>query len=350
MTQLDEQLFSSPGSVQEEFTKESLKERIMFFEANKAAAEAVGTSVQGQSATSPVDKFSDADCSHQSRNSTVRIEIVSEEENPFASSELESFSSTDEEEDLNRNTPSEIIRKFERELVGQKTDDIETKPLEKHVKGVVFRSNCQLPSSFEMVNNFRKSGARPGFLRCASTLEPIRKINSKNLYSCSELVFSQAHLSSLKSMFRSPGSIVNERPKLHLCNSIITENGTFYYIRVCSMASSWYLLKGLANPELELTTVSENDNELSMFVVSDVATTLFKRSNYLLFNGLKVIGRFVGQSLCVCINDKCIKALRAKHVEKRMKTKLLVDGLEFELSCEIERDEWFESVKRLNLC
>lgn len=353
MGQLDEQLFSSPKSVHEECTKESFKERIMFFEAS----------------ITPAGKAARISPSRSSDNSPVQVEAVSEEESPFASSELESLSDSlssanGEVDGPSPSTPSEIIKRFERELAGQKADDIETKPLEKPRKGLAsqrhlpasglvsggIKATCQLPSSFEMVNDFRKSEARPGFLKWSSTLEPIEKVSSINLYSCNELVFSQAHLSSLKPVFRSPGCIVGERPKLHLSNSIITENGILHYINVCSAASSWYLLKNLANPELDLIAISKNDNELSMFIVSDITTTLFKRSNYLLFCGLRVVGKFVGRSLCVCVGDKCIKALKAKHVEKKQKTKLLVDELEFELSCEIERDEWFESVRKLNLC
>lgn len=351
----DEQLFSSPGSVQEEFTKESLRERIMFFETKKVPTdENAAVQTESSCAMIPSNKLFD-ECKHQQWT-----DATSEEEAPFASSELESLPESFVSLLSAAEGDGADLASSEAMAADRKADDIETKPLEKAGSESIYqrcrlgqpshpgiKNNCQLPSSFELVNDFRKSEARPSFLKYSSTLGSVGKLNSRNLYSHCGLVLSEAHLSSVKSEFRSPGQVMSERPRLQLSHSVISEGGVLHYIKVYSAASSWYLLKSLENPELDLISISKDDSKLSVFIVSDVVTSRFRRTNYLLLNGLASVGRFVGQSLCICINGRCIRALRAKHVEKKGKTKMLVDGVELELSCEIERDEW---VKTLNMC
>lgn len=213
-------------------------------------------------------------------------------------------------------------------------------------KGVRF------PSSSELIQDFTKFPSRPAFLKVPPKLPDLRCVKSENLYRNKNILFSNIDVSFSPFVFRGPGPVLLSKPLLSLCNSLLTEVGVRHYVRVDAHGSTrdsssvWYVLKRLDDPVFDLALLSKNEHALSSFILSDIVTDIYKRTSFILFNGEKVLGKFIGKTLCLCVKDRCIKAIGIEKVEKVGKVRVSVSGVNLELSCETERDEWASVLKK----
>jgi len=205
-----------------------------------------------------------------------------------------------------------------------------------------------LPSSSEILQDFTRFPSRPSFLKVTSGIKHPQCIKTDNLYRNQNILFSKIDLSSSPFVFRGPGCILQSRPSISLSNSVVTELGIKHYVKVHAGAETgWVVLKSLDEPEADIGRISQNDRLLSSFILSDVTSEIYKRTSFLIFNGKRCIGKIIGQSLCICINEKIIKAIRICGITRMGSKKIRVDAAEIELSCEIERDEWLSVLERV---
>lgn len=224
------------------------------------------------------------------------------------------------------------------------------------IKGLISRIESEIAEteksarflrSSEIIEDFRRFSERPRFLSVAPPSPVPRTVHSKNMYNKRNLLFSCADSRLSEVVFRGPGMVLPSRPILSLANSILVEDGVMHYVRVATedLKSTWYLLKRLETPEIDLALVSRDDRALSSFIQSDIVDTVYKRTSYLLYNGSKAVGRFVGKDLCISIYGKCIKTLKMADIEKIGRKALLVDETTLEFSCETERNEWVKAMQ-----
>ncbi|ELA41136.1 uncharacterized protein VICG_01835 [Vittaforma corneae ATCC 50505] len=212
--------------------------------------------------------------------------------------------------------------------------------------------SIHFPSSSELIQDFTKFPSRPSFLKIPSHLPDLRCIKSENLYRNKNILFSNIDVSLSPFVFRGPGPVLSSKPHLSLCNSLLTEVGVRHYIKVHTpgttkdLSSIWYVLKQLEDPEFNLALLSKDEHSLSSFILSDIVTDIYKRTSFILFNGEKVLGKLIGRTLCLCTKDKCIKAIGIERVEKTGKVGITVNGVNLELSCETERNEWVSVLKK----
>jgi len=256
-------------------------------------------------------------------------------------------------------------------------NNIETNPLEKPAKSI-------LPKSSEFLENFIKSEDRPAFLH-SPLLKQKPAVHSKTLYINNRLIFSNCHTSKLKQDFRAPGIILGSRPSISLKNSVISEDGILHYVKVSAKVCTespnmknknafdsedgmkdvcWYLLKDIfkigcistnsfAEVGYFLNLMSSDDTRLNTFILSDIVSTVHRRTNYLFFDGCKYVGKFVGSTLCICINDRIIKILCLGDKDliwKEDDLRISVDGHFISFSCKAERDEWFDVIMGSTIC
>lgn len=219
----------------------------------------------------------------------------------------------------------DFISKIESEI-------IETAPVETQI----------FPKSAELIEDFTRFPERPKFLNIKQPSPVPAHIKHINIYNNKQLLFSQADIKFSETVFRGPGSILLTRPHAVLSNSILSEDGVLYYVKVFTedQETTWHVLKRFRNPELELAKVTASDEALSAFIQSDIVSEVHRRSSYVLFNGVRAAGLIVGECLCLCINGKCIKTIVRRQIEKQGKLGLEVDGNSLQFSCELERNEW----------
>lgn len=232
----------------------------------------------------------------------------------------------------------------------------------------------KLPHSLQILNNFM---TRPKLFSC-SPLKQVKNVSSYNLYiSCIDKeylsmpssitnatpIFSKVHLDNIKTDFRAPGMLLPGRPNITYNNSIISEQGVLLYFKVSSNTISWYIIKkakdigdSILKQEIMLKINSMDDATFASFIVSDITTTVFRRTSFIYYNNQVVLLKFIGRSLCVCVNGNCIKmiSLENKNFDIR---KLNADNrysfiinknYQFTCSCLVERNEWYNLVKELS--
>lgn len=374
--------FASPYSIIEEphnqkansrLGEKTLEERILFFEGVSTSERAGLLSCSRPAISTKVallkEKFS---------GETIN------EDGVFASSELDSFSSVnasfssendpneinegsmhinEESLDIDQNGESLNIDQNERSLnIDQNQNNefmhINNEKPKEIPANFEFQMNGIFPTSSEIIRDFTKFSTRPTFLNIPSLVQNlknskcIKTVKTMNLYRKKSPLFSSVDISRVPVLFRAPGPVLSDRPLLTLFHSILTETGTFHYIKISGkisgVATTWFVLKSLekfTNPEMHLASLLENDRSLSLFILSDIVDEVYKRSNFLLFNGERVFGRFVGKDvLCLCKGSQCIKTIKRENIEKMGKKILLVGDTRLELSCEIERDEWMRAL------
>ncbi|KAM0680506.1 hypothetical protein GINT2_001194 [Glugoides intestinalis] len=212
------------------------------------------------------------------------------------------------------------------------SESIETAPVEASI----------FPKSADLIEDFTSFEERPKFLNIKQpSLIPVH-IKHINIYNKKQLLFSKADQKFNEPVFRGPGKILPTRPHVVLSNSILSEDGVLYYVKVFTedQKTVWYALKRFRTPELDLAKVTANDEALNAFIQSDIVDEVHRRSSYVLFNGIRAVGMIVGDCLCLCVGGKCIKAIRRRQIEKQGRLGLEVDGNSLEFSCELERNEW----------
>lgn len=220
------------------------------------------------------------------------------------------------------------------------------------------RISPPLPTSNEFLQNFINSELRPPFLK-SPLLSQKNVIHSKTLYKNSRLIFSDSHFSKMKFLFRAPGAILPGRPTVSIQNSIITERGVLHFLQIhssCQNGASWFLLKdiishansnSLADISYYLNSIQSDDALLNSFILSDVVASIHRRTNYLFFNNKLCIGKFLGDTLCICIKDQIIKIIKLENKESIWKEEdlsICAYGLVISLSCSQERDEWYKAM------
>lgn len=322
--------FASPASVTDDVCdlKTTLGEKILFFE---NVSRTVNSSVDPVLPKGRV-------CELRRSPSPVRDEDAS-----FTSNDLDSISSDSLEIPASLNEPSLPSSRLKSLIDRLESHSGIFSDLSLHSK-----VSQPLPSSSQIIQDFTRFPTRPSCLQVNPIIPSPSSINSQNLYKNHQPLFSKSLLDATPVLFRGPGMVLDSKPTLNLSNSILTEVGVKYYITVsASPQSCWVLLKSLSNPLSEINQVLKNDKMLASFILSDISTEIYKRTPFLMFNRNISIGKIIGQCLCICINGKCIKAIRIGRIEKRGNERLSVDGTELEFSCETERNEWFKVLNEL---
>lgn len=202
-----------------------------------------------------------------------------------------------------------------------------------------------LPTTQELLDDFSTFSFRPTFLNVKLNEIAVASINTMNIYNGKHVAFSKADFLSKEFLFRSPGQVLTARPVLTVLNSILSESKRLYYIKVSTDTSHWIVLKEDFGSE----QLMSSDLALSQFILTDVVTEVYKRSSYLIYDHRIVVGKFIGTSLCLCVGIACLRSLPCRAVEKVSRTKMLIDGIELELSCESERNEWIETIRKIQV-
>ena len=305
-------------------------------------------------------KVSFVDSSIKSNKSNIN-EIVEQHLSDSQNSDFEepdstclSFQSENLDEELRNITIREMIKNVEKEISKEK-DSIsnnfdspklsytEIEPTSLELK------QSSLPTTRELLEDFSLFSSRPTFLNIPQILKPtLYSISTKNLYNGQNLLFSKSDLLSKEFTFRAPGSPLSSRPILTPISSILTETSILHYIKVSvqSADTNWMILKELNDSDKLIP--NNSDEELNRFILTDVVTEVFRRSNFLIYDHRVVIGKFIGKTLCLCSGMACLKSLACMKIEKIGRAKMLIDGIELEVSCETERNEWFETIKKLS--
>uniref|UniRef100_A0A1B6HHQ7 Uncharacterized protein n=1 Tax=Homalodisca liturata TaxID=320908 RepID=A0A1B6HHQ7_9HEMI len=233
----------------------------------------------------------------------------------------------------------------------------------------------KLPNSSELAGDFRNFKARPALFRCRPLSCPSQVV-SKNLFtSCvnkeysnatektladaltvSVPLFSRQDLASQRHVFRGPGAVMSSRPTLRFHSSILTEQGVLYYLSVSGGGeNSWFVRKSLDIRADVASVVSElnalPDRDFNAFIVSDVVTSVFRRTSYVYYNGRIVLLKFVGRSLCVCDGKRIVHVVRLDGAAVARldgaRPSFVVGGTAFGSSCIAERDEWFGCIAKM---
>lgn len=206
-----------------------------------------------------------------------------------------------------------------------------------------------LPTTQEFLDDYSLFSSRPSFLNISQTVNPtIHSVTTRNLYNGKNLIFSNSDTLSKEFKFRAPGAPLPNKPILTPISSILTETSVLHYIKVSVKDSDthWYVLKELNNSDKLIPYNSDED--LNQFILTDIVTEIFKRSNFLIYDHRVVTGKFIGKALCLCKDTACLKSLSCSNVERISRTKMLVDGVELEVSCETERNEWIDTIMRVS--
>lgn len=278
------------------------------------------------------------------------------------------------EEDLNTEDDGLLdTRRSSLEVPSLEMKDIEKPAADEHP---ALKDNSRLPRSTEIISDFYNFGSRPAIFKCPE-LTCVDRVRSKNLYvncinreystsdkehttlNISVPLFSRSHLKSESHVFRSPGLQMPGKPSLSPHSSIISEGGVLHYMNVAEGSTSWYIRKDLSSylgPKSNIISAigsinNLSDHDFNVFILSDVVTTVFKRSSYVFYNKRIALLKFVGHSLCICSNGRCLDIIMLDDagVQKidGARPGFVVDGHVFECSCAAERDEWHSAVDGL---
>lgn len=181
-----------------------------------------------------------------------------------------------------------------------------------------------------------------------------------SLFSCSELkkvtaipninmiesltespLFSRKQREAAQVFFRAPGILLPERPKHSPANSIITEEGVCFYVRITCGATSWYVLK----PGNMINNIDKmSDKEFARFILTDIVTTVYRRTPFVFFDGQIVLARILGKVICLCHNSRCLKIFSRDKAVQEGDRGIVSGGVLIKLSCERERDEWMNVI------
>lgn len=356
--------FESPKSIGEEYSKtaeynlaeeSTLGDKILFFE-KKARNNQISENLEDNNfASNEIDSFS--------AENEIRDEINDEMKETPIIIPISFCDSNKNDNNNNLSTKNNVNNNLSNDNIISNSNDLNSRESPKGLKEIIKKweelapitqnknKSKNIPLSSQIIQDFTKFPNRPSFLNSSSSIKTKSCINSTSLYRKKNILFSNSDVHSIPFVFRSPGNILSTKPILLLCNSILTELGTRYYIKVQgkSMGNGivWYILKKLEEPEFELGLISKNDSSLSNFILSDVVTEVYKRTNYLIYKEEKLLGKIIGNSLCICRNDKCIKAIGIEEIEKKGRNSILFGNKEIiSFSCEVERDEWIEVLER----
>lgn len=284
----------------------------------------------------------------------------------IASTDLDSFDDLDLEEFDRRLTGKilENVHKTDEEIKSIKNDGIN---INQHINQPMNQINSQPNNNLEWndkkecVTNELK--ARFGILSETNIKPIIRAFDKPSMFSCANLkqpqtapninmiesstglpLFSAAQASNDFVFFRAPGIILHSRPTIIEANSIITESGIKVYFNIASDKTSWYILKS----QTKLESINGmSDKTLARYILSDVVTSRYRRTPFVIYNDEIVMAKILGRAVCICKEKQTLRVVQCMDAIPVGECEIKFRNLKIQLSCEIERDEWVRLMKEV---